>query len=75
MKRNRKLICITFYNKKYNEKLIRESNAIHFDQVYIDDFFRKIKYKNNVVIFDFAVEYLKNKYQRIKSLGTEKSQK
>ena len=64
---------LALYNKKYDEKLIKESNEIHFNQDYIDDFFKEDKYKkNNIVIFNFEVEDLKSEYQRIKSLGIGK---
>lgn len=64
---------LALYNKKYDEKLIKESNEIHFNQAYIDDFFKEDKYKkNNIVIFNFEVEDLKSEYQRIKSLGIGK---
>lgn len=64
---------LALYNKKYDEKLIKESNEIYFNQAYIDDFFKEDKYKkNNIVIFNFEVEDLKSEYQRIKSLGIGK---
>ncbi len=64
---------IALYNKKYDEKLLKESNGIHFNQAYIDDFFKKDNTKrNNIVIFNFEVENLKSEYERIKSLGIGK---
>lgn len=64
---------LALYNKKYDEKLIKESNEIQFNQAYIDDFFKEDKYKkNNIVIFNFEVKDLKSEYQRIKSLGIGK---
>ena len=61
---------LALYNKKYDEKLLRESNDIHFNQAYIDNFLKEDNYKkNNIVIFNFEVEDLKKEYQRIKSLG------
>lgn len=60
---------IALYNKKYDEKLLRESNGIHFNQAYIDDFFKEDNpKKNNIVIFHFEVADLKREYERIKSL-------
>lgn len=60
---------LALYNKKYDEKPIKELNEIHFNQAYIDDFFKEDKYKkNNIVIFNLEVEDLKSEYQRIKSL-------
>ena len=64
---------LALYNKKYDEKLIKESYEIQFNQAYIDDFFKEDKYKkNNIVIFNFEVKDLKSEYQRIKSLGIGK---
>lgn len=64
---------ISLYNKKYDEKLLKESNDIHFNQAYIDDFFIDDNPKrNNIVIFNFQVEDLKSEYERIKSLGIGK---
>lgn len=64
---------IALYNKKYDEKLLRESNGIHFNQAYIDDFFKEDNIRmNNIVIFNFEVEDLKSEYERIKSLGIGK---
>ena len=64
---------LALYNKKYDEKLIKESNEIHFNQAYIDDFFKEDEYKkNNIVIFNFEVEDLKSEYQRINQLGIGK---
>ena len=46
---------------------------IHFNQAYIDDFFKEDEYKkNNIVIFNFEVEDLKSEYQRINQLGIGK---
>ena len=54
----------------YDEKLLRESKDIHFNQAYIDNFFAEDNYKkNNIVIFNFEVDDLRSEYQRIKSLG------
>ncbi|MEJ8736414.1 VOC family protein [Erysipelotrichaceae bacterium HCN-30851] len=60
---------LALYNKKYDEKLIKESNEIHFNQAYIYDFFKEdTDKKNNIVIFNFEVDDLKSEHQRIKSL-------
>lgn len=60
---------IALYNKKYDIKLLQESNDIHFNQPYIDDFLKEDNYKkNNIVIFNFEVEDLKSEYERIKAL-------
>lgn len=61
---------IALYNKKYDEKLLKEANSTHFNQAYIDDFLKEdYPKKNNIVIFNFEVEDLKSEYERIKSLG------
>ena len=60
---------LALYNKKYDKKLLKEEQDIHFNQAYIDDFFKEDGYKkNNVVIFNFEADDLKIEYQRIKSL-------
>lgn len=60
---------LALYNKKYDKKLLKEEQDIHFNQAYIDDFFKEYGYKkNNVVIFNFEADDLKSEYQRIKSL-------
>lgn len=60
---------IALYNKKYDEKLLKESGSIHFNQAYIDEFVKEdSSKKNNIVIFNFEVEDLKYEYERIKSL-------
>lgn len=42
---------------------------IHFNQTYINDFFKEESvHKNNIVIFNFEDEDLKSEYERIKSL-------
>ena len=57
---------LALYNKKYDEKLLRESKDIHFNQAYIDNFFAEDNYKkNNIVIFNFEVDDLRSEYQRI----------
>lgn len=60
---------IALYNKKYDEKLLLESNTSHFNQAYIDAFYKEEKLKkNNVVIFNFVVDDLKREHERIKAL-------
>ena len=41
---------LALYNKKYDRKLLRESKDIHFNQAYIDDFFKEDTDKKNKVI-------------------------
>lgn len=60
---------IALYNKKYDEKLLTISKDIHFNQAYIDDFFKEEnEKKNNIVILNFEVDDLKREYERITSL-------
>lgn len=60
---------IALYNKKYDEKLLKTSKDIHFNQAYIDDFFKEEnEKKNNIVILNFEVDDLKREYERITSL-------
>ncbi|NBK97446.1 MAG: VOC family protein [Erysipelotrichia bacterium] len=65
---------ISLYNRKYDEKLLKEeSNDIHFNQSYIDDFLKENNsHKNNIVILNFTVEDLKSEYERITLLGIGK---
>lgn len=61
---------ISLYNRKYDEKLIKETDLIHFNQAYLDDFNKlDSPKKNNVVILNFEVDDLKEEYKRIKDLG------
>ncbi len=67
---------LALYNKKYDEKFLKASKDIHFNQAYIDDFLKKDTYKkNNIVIFNFEVEDLKSEYERIKALEIGKVSK
>lgn len=64
---------LALYNKKYDEKLLKENCDFHFNQAYIHDFLKEDSYKkNNIVIFNFVVEDLKSEYERIKLLGIGK---
>lgn len=59
---------IALYNKRYDKKLLQESKDIHFNQAYIDDFFKEDNdKKNNIVILNFEVEDLKSEYERIQA--------
>lgn len=61
---------IALYNKKYDERLIKEADSIHFNQAYLDDFSKvDIPKNNNIVIFNFEVDDLKAEYNRIKDLS------
>ena len=58
---------LSLYNKKYDEKLIREKDQNRFNQAYIEDFTAETgEKKNNVMILNFEVEDLKAEYERIK---------
>ena len=61
---------IALYNKKYDEKLLKESDKIHFNQEYLDEFYREEdSKKNNIIILNFEVDDLKTEYERIKNLN------
>ena len=38
---------LALYNKKYDEKLLKESDKIHFNQAYLDEFYREEDSKKN----------------------------
>ena len=64
---------LALYNKKYDEKLLKESDEVHFNQAYIDDFWKEDPCKkNNIIILNFEVEDLKSEHQRIRELGIGK---
>lgn len=59
----------SLYNKSYDEKLISKEENDFFNQAYIDEFNKDNgKPKNNMVVFNFEVNNLKNEYKRLKSL-------
>ncbi len=62
------LACgISLYNRKYDERLIEENKLTHFNQAYIDEFYKEDQIKkNNIVIFNFEVDDLRKEYERIK---------
>lgn len=61
---------LALYNKKYDEKLLKESDKIHFNQAYLDEFYREEdSKKNNIIILNFEVDDLKTEYERIKNLN------
>ncbi len=61
---------IALYNRKYDEKYIAHDPGERYNQAYIDDFYKnRGAPKNNLVVFNFAVEDLKSEYQRLKSLN------
>lgn len=58
------MVIISLYNRKYDEKLIKETDLIHFNQAYLDDFNKlDSPKKNNVVILNFEVDDLKEEYK------------
>lgn len=59
----------SLYYKSYDEKLISKKENDFFNQAYIDEFYKDNgKPKNNMVVFNFEVDNLKNEYKRLKSL-------
>lgn len=58
---------IALYNKAYDAKIIAIEPSERFNQAYIDDFYKdKGVLKNNLVVFNFEVEDLKQEYERLK---------
>lgn len=58
---------IALYNKAYDAKIIGKKPSERFNQAYIDDFYKdKGIPKNNLVVFNFEVEDLKQEYERLK---------
>lgn len=61
---------ISLCNRKYDERLIEENKLTHFNQAYIDEFYKEDQIKkNNIVIFNFEVDDLRKEYERIKDLS------
>lgn len=61
---------IAFYNKSYDTKIIGKEPSARFNQAYIDDFYRDTgNPKNNIVVFNFEVEDLKEEYERLKAIN------
>ena len=61
---------ISLYNRKYDEKLIREGGEIHFNQAYLNAFNgEETQKKNNILILNFEVENLEAEYKRLKALS------
>ncbi len=58
---------IALYNKAYDVKIIGKEPSERFNQAYIDDFYKNIGApKNNLVVFNFEVDDLKDEYERLK---------
>ncbi|MBD5452650.1 MAG: VOC family protein [Lachnospiraceae bacterium] len=61
---------IALYNKAYDAKIIGKEPSERFNQAYIDDFYKDTGApKNNLVVFNFEVDDLKNEYERVKALN------
>lgn len=60
---------ISLYNKKYDEKLLKEASTDCFNPAYINDFYQEDADKrNNIMILNFEVENLEREYERLKAL-------
>ena len=58
---------IALYNKDYDAKIIGKEASERFNQAYIDDFYKDTGApKNNLVVFNFEVDDLKEEYERLK---------
>lgn len=58
---------IALYNKVYDAKIIGKEPSEKFNQAYIDEFFKDTGVpKNNLVVFNFEVDDLKEEYERLK---------
>ena len=61
---------IALYNKVYDAKIIGKEPSERFNQAYIDDFYKDTGIpKNNLVVFNFAVDDLKEEYERLKKVN------
>lgn len=61
--------CLSLYNKRFDEELIKTAPASHFNQAYLEDFRRDTGSKqNNQVIFNFETEDLAAEYDRLRAL-------
>ena len=60
---------IAIYNKKYDEKIIKENNYKNFNEAYISNFNKVEKdKKNNIIILNFYTDNLKKEYERNKDM-------
>lgn len=58
---------IALYNKAYDAKIIGKEPSERFNQAYIDEFYKDTgELKNNLVVFNFEVDDLKQEYERLK---------
>ena len=61
---------IAIYNKKYDEKIIKDNNSKNFNKAYIDNFNKEEKEKkNNIITLNFYTDNLEEEYERIKKLN------
>lgn len=61
---------IALYNKDYDAKIIGKEPSERFNQAYIDDFCKDTGVpKNNLVVFNFEVDDLKEEYERLKKVN------
>ena len=61
---------IALYNKAYDARIINEGSGKRFNRAYIEDFHKDTGTpKNNLVVFNFDVEDLKEEYDRLKELN------
>ncbi len=61
---------IALYNKAYDARIINEESGKRFNRAYIEDFHKDTGTpKNNLVVFNFDVEDLKEEYDRLKGLN------
>lgn len=59
----------SLYNKAYDEKLISKEENDFFNRAYINEFYKnRDKPKNNIVVFNFEVDDLKDEYKKLKNL-------
>lgn len=64
---------IALYNKAYDEKIISSEPNEQFNQAYIDDFYKDTGApKNNLVVFNFETDNLRDEYERLKRLNIGK---
>jgi lactoylglutathione lyase len=64
---------LSLYNKHYDEKIMGKEENKNFNQAYIDNFYKDNEQpKNNIVIFNFEVDDLKQEYERLQRLNIGK---
>lgn len=64
---------LSLYNKHYDERIIGKVADEHYNQAYINDFYmNRGQAKNNIVIFNFEVDDLRQEYERLRRLNIGK---